>query len=101
AMVEGGAQSPAYDWVAETLHSLLPMAERLGIATAAEVDIETLAERLRREALEHNACMTLPPLVGAWTRLAGLAGVGVRHRHSVLERAGKGRALARAKRLPP
>jgi ubiquinone/menaquinone biosynthesis C-methylase UbiE len=69
--VEGGAQSPAYDYMAGTLRSLLPMTERLGIATAAEVDIDTLAERLRREAVDNNACIMLPPLVGAWTRRPG------------------------------
>lgn len=66
--VEGGPQSPVYDYVAGVLHSLLPMAERLGVATAAEVEIDTLAERLRKEAVEHDACIMLPPLVGAWAR---------------------------------
>src|SRR5438093_12648199 len=32
--------------VTSTLGSLLPMAERLGVVTAAEVQIETLADRL-------------------------------------------------------
>jgi SAM-dependent methyltransferase len=63
----GGPHSPIYDYVAETLRSLLPTAERLGVATAAEMEVETLAERLRREALEKQACIFLPPYVGAWT----------------------------------
>jgi ubiquinone/menaquinone biosynthesis C-methylase UbiE len=66
ARVEGSAQSPVYDYLADTLRSLLPMAERLGVATAAEIDIDGAAERLRREAVETNACIMLPPLVGAW-----------------------------------
>ena len=65
--VEGGPHSPVYDWLADTLRSLLPMAERLGV-TAAEVEIETLAERLRKEALQNTACIMPPPLIGAWTR---------------------------------
>jgi ubiquinone/menaquinone biosynthesis C-methylase UbiE len=49
-LVEGGSQSPVYTYLADTLRSLAPMAERFGIATVAEVAIETLAERLRKEA---------------------------------------------------
>ncbi len=69
--IEGGAQSGAYEVLAATVRSLLPMAERLGVATAAEVDVGTLAERLRREAIESDACVAPPPLVGAWARVAG------------------------------
>jgi ubiquinone/menaquinone biosynthesis C-methylase UbiE len=68
--VEGGSQSPVYTYLAETLRSLVPMAERFGIATAAEVAIETVAQRLRLEAVGNNACIMPPPLVGAWTRPA-------------------------------
>src|SRR5262245_5988298 len=74
ARVEGSAQSPVFDYLAAILRSLLPMTEQVGVATAAEVDIDTIAERLRSEAVTNNACIMLPPLVGAWTRLpsAGL-----------------------------
>jgi 2-polyprenyl-3-methyl-5-hydroxy-6-metoxy-1,4-benzoquinol methylase len=67
--IEGSPQSPVYRYIAETLRSLLPMTERVGVATAAEVSVETVAERLREEAVENNACIMLPPLVGAWTRV--------------------------------
>ena len=66
--VEGGPQSPIYNYLAETLRSLLPMAERVGVATPAEVEIDSMAERLRQEALESNACLMPPPLIGAWAR---------------------------------
>lgn len=66
--VEGGPHSPVYDWLAATMRSLLPMAERLGVVTAAAVEVETMAEKLRREALHHTACIVPPPLIGAWTR---------------------------------
>src|SRR5262249_16622770 len=58
-----------YDYLADVLRSLLPMAERTGVATAAEVDIDTMAERLRREAVANDACIMLPPLIGALTQL--------------------------------
>jgi hypothetical protein len=67
--MEGGPDSPVYAYLASTLRSLLPMMERYGVAHAADVDIETLAARLRLEAVGHNASVMPPPLVGAWTRI--------------------------------
>jgi ubiquinone/menaquinone biosynthesis C-methylase UbiE len=67
--VEGGPDTIAYDYLAETLRSLLPLMERLGITTSDELEVDTLAERLRNEAVSNSACMMLPPLVGAWTRV--------------------------------
>jgi ubiquinone/menaquinone biosynthesis C-methylase UbiE len=78
--VEGGSQSAVYGYLADTLRSLVPMAERFGIATAAEVAIETVAERLRKEAVDNNACIMPPPLVGAWTRVPATIGVAIGHR---------------------
>lgn len=69
--VGGGADCPIYDYTAGILRSLVPMAERFGIATAADVDVDTVAERLRCETVAYNACIMLPPLVGAWTRTSG------------------------------
>jgi ubiquinone/menaquinone biosynthesis C-methylase UbiE len=68
--VEGGPQSQVYGYLAATMRSLLPMAERLGVATAAEVDIDRLADRLRREAIAMRMCIVVPPLVGAWARVS-------------------------------
>lgn len=63
-----GEDSPLYDYLAHTVRSVLPLAERLGVATAGEVDIETLAQRLRREVAEARGVFLAPPMVGAWTR---------------------------------
>jgi ubiquinone/menaquinone biosynthesis C-methylase UbiE len=68
ARAEGGPASPIYDYVAEVVRSLLPVMQRLGVATAGEVGIETLAERLRAEAVANMACVMTPALIGAWTR---------------------------------
>jgi ubiquinone/menaquinone biosynthesis C-methylase UbiE len=64
----GGPDTPVYDYIAETMRSLLPVAERLGVVTAAEADVDTLAARLREETVGQKACIMLPPLVGAWAR---------------------------------
>jgi hypothetical protein len=68
------------EYLADTLRSLLPMAERAGVATAAEIAIETMAERLRKEAVENNACIMPPPLVGAWTRAPAATGIAIGYR---------------------
>ncbi|HET7037139.1 MAG TPA: hypothetical protein VFI42_15750 [Thermomicrobiaceae bacterium] len=52
--------------------TLLPIIERAGIATAAEVGIETLAERLRAEAVALDATLVTPAFIGAWTRTAAI-----------------------------
>jgi SAM-dependent methyltransferase len=68
ARVEGGADSPVYGFIEQMVRSLLPAMEQTGVATAEEVGIDTLATRLREEALAKDAVLVLPPLVGAWTR---------------------------------
>jgi ubiquinone/menaquinone biosynthesis C-methylase UbiE len=70
AVIGGGPDSPIYNYITETLRSLLPMAERIGVATADEMQLDTLAERLRREAVELQACVMPAALVGAWTTKA-------------------------------
>jgi len=68
ARVEGGSDSLGYQIVAQVVKSLLPVMEKLGIANEKEVQIETLAQRLRDEVVSRGAVIVLPPLVGAWTR---------------------------------
>ena len=41
------------------------------VATAAEVDVGTLAERLRAAAVSGDHCILMPRLVGAWARVGG------------------------------
>jgi ubiquinone/menaquinone biosynthesis C-methylase UbiE len=69
ARVEGGRESLGYEYIAQTVRSLIPAMERTGIATAAEIGIEDLADRLRDEAISHDACILFPPMIGAWTRV--------------------------------
>jgi len=69
ARAEGGPQSPIYEYFARTLASVLPMTERAGLASAAEIDIKTLAERIRADAVENHRITYSPRLIGAWTRV--------------------------------
>ena len=66
--VEGGPGSPAYELMAQTVGSLLPMMERLGVADAAEVDVATLAVRLEAETCATGGVVMIPPMIGAWAR---------------------------------
>jgi 2-polyprenyl-3-methyl-5-hydroxy-6-metoxy-1,4-benzoquinol methylase len=68
ARVEGSSDSLGYQIVAQVVKSLLPVMKKLGIANEKDVQIETLAQRLRDEVLSRGAVIVLPPLVGAWTR---------------------------------
>ncbi len=68
APVGGGADWPGYTFVAETVRSLLPRLEAIGAVTAAMVDVDTLAARLRDEAVELSAIQRLPAVIGAWAR---------------------------------
>lgn len=56
--------------VSGVVRSLLPAIEQAGLATRAEVDIDTLGERFHAALLADDAVMLPPTLVGAWGRLA-------------------------------
>jgi SAM-dependent methyltransferase len=66
--VDGGPHSPIYEWLAETVRSALPKMEALGVARAAEVEIDTLEERLRAEAIETRGFAVVSPMIGAFAR---------------------------------
>ena len=68
AHVDGGPDSAVYALIAETTRTVLPLMERTGVATTDEVAVETLAARLRAEAVALDAVLVHPPLVGAWAR---------------------------------
>lgn len=66
--VEAGPTSHAYDYLADSLRSLLPSMVEHGLVTAAEMDVDTLAARLRAESLARDLCFIFPLTVGAWAR---------------------------------
>jgi SAM-dependent methyltransferase len=63
-----GADPGPYEWAAETLRNMLPLTEKLGIATAHEIDIDSLASRLRAETLAADGVVRAADLVGTWAR---------------------------------
>jgi ubiquinone/menaquinone biosynthesis C-methylase UbiE len=68
SVMDGGPYSPVYEWVAETVRSLLPRMEALGIAKADEVNVDTLEQRLREEALATRGMAIISPMIGAFAR---------------------------------
>jgi SAM-dependent methyltransferase len=71
APIGGGPDWPGNAYVADTLRSLLPMLEQMGIVTAEEAGIETLADRLRAEVVDQRGVQMLPIIIGSWSRKGG------------------------------
>jgi hypothetical protein len=65
-----GPDSTAYERWATLTRSLQPKIIEYGLATDAEIDIETLEQRLREEAMAARATIPLfgGVLVGQWAR---------------------------------
>ena len=68
AVVSGEAESPVHELLAEAVRSLVPTLQKLNIASPAQVEIDTLADRIRREVVARRAVVMSYGLVGAWAR---------------------------------
>ena len=68
ALVGGGPDFAAYAWLAGVARTLAPVMQRLGLATAEDLGLDTLAERIRDDALASRAVVWTPPLIGAYAR---------------------------------
>jgi hypothetical protein len=49
------------------VRSMQPVIQKAGIASPADIGVETLAERLRRDAVDHERVIYAQRLVSAWT----------------------------------
>ena len=68
ALIGGGPQCAAFEVVAEVTRSLLPVMEKLKIASAAEVGISTLAQRMRDEVIALKGVVLSTGFIGVWSR---------------------------------
>ena len=66
----GGPESVAPALVAGAARMVIPHLEELGIAAEADVDVDTLEDRMRADLERSGGVMSAPPLIGAWVRLA-------------------------------
>ena len=67
APIGGGPDWPGYEYLAETLQSLLPSYQARGWELSG-VDLDTLADRLRQEVTAANGVLRLGAMMGAWAR---------------------------------
>ena len=70
APMGGPGDWPGYEFLTNSFRSILPLIETYGIATAEELDIDTLAERLRAEVVASKRPLVLPPHFTAHASLA-------------------------------
>jgi ubiquinone/menaquinone biosynthesis C-methylase UbiE len=68
ALVGGGADFAGYAWLADIARSLAALMDKLGVASADTLDLETLAARIREDAVARGAVVWSPPLIGAHAR---------------------------------
>jgi SAM-dependent methyltransferase len=66
SVAAGGPDAPAWGW-ANVVSAAVPLMEKLGVTSRAEVDPPTLASRLLAEVTQCDGCVIAPPLTGAWT----------------------------------
>lgn len=75
--ISTGPDLPHARWLADTVRTLLPVMQRLGITTTAEAEVDTLADRLVAEAAGSDGTACGLALVGAWTRKPSNLATGV------------------------
>jgi len=68
AVAGGGPDWPGYEYLAETLRSLMPALKGATGIDPAEIGIDTLAARLRDDVVGRQGIMMLPIMFGAWSR---------------------------------
>lgn len=64
AIIGGGADWAGYQYAEDTLRSMLPVMEKTGVATATEVELDTLANRWRAELNELNCAVLASVWIG-------------------------------------
>jgi hypothetical protein len=67
AAAGGGPDWPGYEYMARLIRTILPLITKLGVATEAEIDVDTLADRLRAEIGDDGATVTWG-FITAWAQ---------------------------------
>ncbi len=67
--IDGGPDSPFYEWIAESFRSLHPHLKAKGLLEDQdEIDLDTLADQLRDEAVTRKSGGSCPIMVGGFAR---------------------------------
>jgi ubiquinone/menaquinone biosynthesis C-methylase UbiE len=67
-LLDGSEDTLYYEWMAETLRTILPRAEQIGVAKPGEFDLDRVAPQLRDEALANEAPIAGLIIIGAHSR---------------------------------
>jgi SAM-dependent methyltransferase len=67
--VQSGPNSAYYEFLSDMVVSMLPIIERAGIASVAEIDAPTLADRLRQDSVDNARVIFPQRVVSAWTHV--------------------------------
>ncbi len=67
-LVGAASDWPGYSYVANSFRSVVPLLEHYGIATAEEVDVDTIPQRVREEIVAAKRPVVVPPHFAAWAR---------------------------------
>jgi ubiquinone/menaquinone biosynthesis C-methylase UbiE len=67
--VESGPDTPYYEFLTDVLRSVLPVLERIGRPSPETIDIDTLADRLRADAVAGERTLYSARVVSAWTKV--------------------------------
>ncbi|MBN9387794.1 MAG: class I SAM-dependent methyltransferase [Chloroflexi bacterium] len=67
ASVSAGPEWDGYEQLALVTRTLLPFMQKVGLATAEEVEVDTLADRLRAELIEKGGVGHGPDVISAWS----------------------------------
>jgi SAM-dependent methyltransferase len=68
APIGGGPDWPGYAYLAESVRSLLPFMEQVGVVPPGSVEVDSLEQRLRAEVVDREGIQQLPSVIGAWSR---------------------------------
>jgi SAM-dependent methyltransferase len=67
-LVGGGPDFGGYRWIADIVRGVSPLMTKLGIADADRLEVDTLADRLRADAVANRGVVWTPAFVGAHAR---------------------------------
>jgi ubiquinone/menaquinone biosynthesis C-methylase UbiE len=67
--VQSGPESAYYEFLSDMVVSMQPIIERVGIASAADIDAPTLADRLRQDTVDNERVIFAQRVVSAWTHV--------------------------------
>jgi hypothetical protein len=68
ALIGGGPDFAGYAWMAGVAQALAPAITKLAIADVDQLGFDTLADRLRDDAVAAGAVVWTPSFVGAYAR---------------------------------